>query len=361
MSIFNTPEWDRKFEFLLDDIQSGRCVVLIGPEIVKIGDRTLRDVMRDHLQKELPNAIAYYYERDGFFLFSNKTEYTKNDVQREVALFYKNLEIGRDVPEDLLLQLIRLPAQVFLSINPDAFLSEVANKYSIKHHFAFFKHGGAGVEEVEAPTSSKPLIYNLCGSLKDFKSLVLDYDDLFSLLKSLLGSPGIPPNLALPIRNAEHFLFIGFDFDKWYSQLLLRILNAEKGARKIAFDTSEISENTSTFLVQQFGIEFIQDEHRFFQELIQRADSAGLLRETSKALQGQEALQILHLVQNGDLLAALNRLKNNPKSADDASGLLSQYHILEKGNAEKTIRSEDYLIGTNRIIQTIQDRLKTDF
>ena len=61
MSIFNTPEWDRKFEFLLDDIQSGRCVVLIGPEIVKIGDRTLRDVMRDHLQKELPNAIAYYY------------------------------------------------------------------------------------------------------------------------------------------------------------------------------------------------------------------------------------------------------------------------------------------------------------
>ncbi len=361
MSIFNTPEWDRKFNNIFYDLQKSSCVVLIGPEIVKSEGRPLREVMREHLLKTNPNDIEHYYERDGFFLFS-KENFSKSDVQREVVRFYKSLEIGREVPEDMLLQLARLPAPVFLSINPDAFLSEVANKYNIKHHFAFFKHGGAGVEEVEAPTSGMPLFYNLCGSLKEDGSLVLDYDDLFGLLSSLLGSPGLPQNLKFSLSNAKHFIFVGFDFDKWYSQLLLRLLSGgKKDIRKFAVDASHKNENTSMFLVKEFDIEFIKDEQSFLQELILRADRAGLLRETSKALQGEEALQILHLVQNGDLLAALNRLKNNPKSADDASGLLSQYHILEKGNAEKTIRSEDYLIGTNRIIQTIQDRLKTDF
>ncbi len=357
MSNFNTAEWNKKFRSIFADLRQNKCVVLVGPEIVKIAGRSLRDLLRDQLIESNADDIAHYYERDGFFLFRDKI--AKEDVQREVAMFYQDHHLAKDIAEDIILQLVRLRTHVILSINPDTFLSDVAYKYSIKHRFAYFQHGGTAVKDVEMPSGDMPLFYNLCGALERDDSLVLDYDDLFRLLSSLLGSPGLPPNLALALQQAKHFLFIGFDFDKWYSQLLLRLLSGEKAIRKFAIDPSEKNDNTTTFLVKQFGIEFIENEQAFLQELFHRAESEGLLRNIVE-VRTPDAARITHFLQDGDVLGALNHLKNHEKAQQTAVLLLSQYHDLKDREARKTLDNRDYMVQYNRIVDAILETLKTD-
>jgi len=358
MTNFNTPEWDKKFRSIFADIRQNKCVILVGPEILKIGSRSFRDVLRDKLDETNNDDIAHYYERDGFFLFRDKI--AKEDVQREVVLFYQDYNLDKEITENLLLQLVRLRIHVILSINPDTFLSDVAYKYGIKHRFAYFQHGGTAVQDVEVPSGDMPLFYNLYGSLERDNSLVLDYDDLFRLFSSLLGSPGLPPNLALALQQAKHFLFVGFDFDKWYSQLLLRLLSGEKAIRKFAVDTSEKSDNTTTFLVKQFGIEFIEDESAFLTELIRRAEVEGLFRDIMES-QTPDAVRIIRFLQNGDVLGGLNHLKNNEKTAQIAIMLMAQYHDLKDREARRTIDSRDYVVQYNRIVDAIMETLKTNF
>lgn len=358
MNQFNTPDWEKKFRNIFADIRQNKCVVLVGPEIIKIGEKPLRDVLRNQLNDTHVDDIAHYYERDGFFLFRDKI--AKEDVQRAVVLFYQDHNLNEEIGEKLLLELVRLRTHIILSINPDAFLSDVAFKYGLKHRFAYFQHGGTAVQDVETPSSEMPLYYNLCGALERDDSLVLDYDDLFRLLSSLLGSPGLPPNLSLVLKQAKHFLFVGFDFDKWYSQLLLRLLSGEKAIRKFAIDPSEKNANTTTFLVKQFGIEFIEDEVEFLEELIRRSKAEGLFRDIIEA-KTPDAVRITHFLQNGDVLGALNHLKEHEKSQQIAILLLAQYHDLKERETKRSIDSRDYSVHFNRIVDAILETLKTNF
>lgn len=355
MTDFKSPEWDRKFRSILADIKQGKCVVLVGPEIVKTGGKPLRQVLRDQLMASNADDIAHYYERDGFFLFRDKI--AKEDIEREVVLFYQDRQPGADVDETALLNLLRLRAHLFLSINPDNFLSEIAYKYGIKHRFAYFQHGGVAVQDVGPPSADMPLFYNLFGSLQRDDSLVLDYDDLFRLLSSLLGAPGLPNNLALALQQAKHFLFVGFDFDKWYSQLILRILSGEKAIRKFAVDHTEKNDNTTTFLVKQFGIEFIDDEGAFLAELAQRAAAEGALRDIIAA-QTPDAVRLTRYLQNGDVLGALNQLKDNDKAREDATQLLARFHDLKDRESRKVIDHSDYSVEYNRIVDAILETIK---
>ena len=357
-NIYNTDDWKPRFRKLTTDIKQQKCVVLLGPEIVKLGNDTVRQALRDHLNDTNADDIAHYYDRDGFFLFRDKI--AKEDVQREVVLFYEDHHTDSDVNDKVLRQLVRLKTHLVLSINPDGFLSDVAYKYGIKHRFAYFQHGGEAVAEVEEPTAEMPLFYNLCGATDRDDSLVLDYEDLFSLLSSLLGNPGLPLKLKTALQTAKHFLFIGFDFDKWYSQLLLRLLSGEKAIRKFAIDPSVKDKNTTMFLVKQFGIEFIEDEAAFLDELFRQCGEQGLLRPIVEA-QTPDAVRVIRHIQNGELLKALTFAYEHAKNDDCKhlfTMLLAQYNNLQDRQTKGTLDNRDYSVQLNKIIDALLENIK---
>lgn len=362
--------WQIKFRNLLADIQKDKCVLLLGPELLNVNDQNLRATLRHHLLSYNSSDIAHYYERDGFFLFTDKI--AKEDVQREINIFYddlilsdiNSLEGGKEeekngssiVDSEMLIKILRLPIHLILSINPDKFLDELAFRHNIKHRFSWFVHGGNAVSDIEDPTGSIPLIYNLCGVVGHDKSLVLDYEDLFSLLSSLLGNPGLPPKLAVALQNAKHFLFLGFDFDRWYSQLLLRVLSGEKAIRKFAIDPIHKNVDTKTFLVKQFGIEFIDDESWFFNELFSQCAMKNLLRDISPS-SNQHATKIKRMLQENKPEEALNYLNKvvAMEFENDVIQLISRFSNLKEKEEKKTIDYRDYIVEHNRIVDAILD------
>lgn len=119
---YNTPEWEKLFSNLLDDMEEQQCVLLIGPEIIRMSEIPLHLRLREHLLKDFSDEITYFYERDEFFLFADKL--AKEDVQRGIRRFYKNPALENEIDETLLKKIAQIPFHLVLSINPDNFLSE---------------------------------------------------------------------------------------------------------------------------------------------------------------------------------------------------------------------------------------------
>lgn len=356
---YNTPEWQKLFNNLLDDIEEQRCVLFLGPEAVQVGGKPLHQCLRDNLIKEHPDDIPYYYERDGFFLFRDKL--AKEDVQRGVRRFFKQHPLEKGADEAAFVQIARIPFHLVLSVNPDNYLSEACYKYGLRHRSAYFHHRGDGVQEVELPTKESPLFYHLCGRYTQDDSLVLDYDDLFQLLRATLGAPGLPEKLRTALQRAKTFVFLGFQFDKWYSQLLLRLLSGEKAIRKYALNTEVADAETETFLVQQFEVAFLGDGQSFFQHLYKSCERQGLMRELSEP-HSPLARRIIRQVQEGNLSEALSILNSGAarnETRQDGALLSARYANLTKERARGVLDSRDYAVSYTRLADAILELSRT--
>lgn len=263
-------------EDLIEDIEEQKCVLLIGPEIIQVEGKSLIRYVHESLLDTNQDDILYYYRQDSLFLFQN--EKSKFNVSRQLKRLYQKLEIESDIYR----RIIEIPFHVIISLNPDTFLPNTASSrgYGIPHHFHFFMSNGEANEELVEPNMDTPLIYNLVGCVDEDESLVLDYEDLFRLLRRAFSPDGLPNNLRKKLKEARSFLFLGFDFEKWYSQLLLQLLTGDrKGRQKFAINTRIGNSDARDFLLHQFSIEFLGNDQRLFNELYEGCKQTKMLRE----------------------------------------------------------------------------------
>ncbi len=336
---------------IIDDIQDQKAVLLIGPEIMKIEGKSLSGHIRDSLNERNADDIAYYYERDGFFLF--KSPESKVRVARQVKRFYRDMQ-----PDEAILQrIVQIPFHLVMSVNPDTFVSEAFYKSGVKHRFHYFQHRHRDNEndEIEKPTKALPLVYNMFGSKDQDDSLVLDYDDVYKMLQSALGTVGLPKKLMRVFQEASTYIFLGFQFDKWYSQLLLKFLSDNgRIEKRISINNPVKDLDTNGFVVNQFQIQFMGDQYDFFGELYKRCADAKILRGGSAEANCPEAVAILKQLAIGEIDNALEDLHKAAKGHDwenDVIMLKARYAKLED-DKDKT-DSRDYKTNLAQIIDSI--------
>lgn len=299
-----TVESRKIIEDLLFDIEEEKCVLLIGPEISEKKGKSQTRVIHEQLLEQEAQHIAYYYPNDSLFLF--KEDAHKNRAIRRLKRLYREQE----VPKTLYKKILEMPIPLIISLNPDTFLSETGEELGLQHDFTHFRYSGESAEEVAAPSKERPLIYNLSGCLEEDESLVLDYEDLFRLLKAVLPD-GLPNKIRIHLRRSASFLFLGFDFEKWYSQLLLQLLTYErKGRPKFAVKAQPSDEHAKDFLIHQFQVQFLAHDEYFFDTLHEALGKANLLRSLSfPAESGPIPVEDLRKqVAEGQLAKAMERL-----------------------------------------------------
>lgn len=189
------------------------------------------------------------------------------DAQTEAETFYKALPSD----EAVLGLMAELPFSLVVSVNPDLALPQFFSKRQLNFQFDYFSSKDkATPSNITKPTAASPLLYNICGSIEDYQSLVLDFDDMFELLKNLLGDFGIPKAVNDVLVNATTYIFIGFQFDKWYTQLLLRYVQQNQTAnatKNYATKTVISDEDTRVFFQQQFNLTIYGADGQFLHDL----------------------------------------------------------------------------------------------
>ena len=283
--------WDR----LAQSIADGEAVLILGPDAIPLypaggngtspsaEEMTFSSLSRQVIRETPEIGINFCYERDNLFLF--RDEMSKKLARKAVR------ELARDerrLPdEELLRQIVAMPFHVVLSLSPDRVVYDAFVRHFQEPQFDFcspyYKDPGKPIRE---PDRHNPLVYNLCGNvLEKLDSPVLDYFDLFQLFIKLLGnSDEIPTWLSRKLREADTYILLGVQLDRWYFQLFLHYLN---GLDNNAFANvnqnfpflSQVGDDMREFVLSQFNIRQVATARADFDKLYHTCAQKGILRE----------------------------------------------------------------------------------
>lgn len=338
---------------LVTDIKAGKCALVLGPEIFAVGDLPLQSYVRQQLMNRFGDQIVTYHERDGFFLLQTPDD--KPDLQYELQHIYRSIKPA----ETLLQQILEVPFSLVLSVNPDTWLRDLSYANGLPCRFGWFD--ARKQEELLLPDSDgddpaalrerTPLYYNLCGCIERQSTLVLDYDDLFRLLEGLLGAPKLPEKLSARLKDTTSYLFLGFQFERWHTQLLLRLLDVRNSGLRFAMHSPEPKEkDTKAFVLKHFRINFLGDDALLMDKLHEAFAQEGLLRPANSAGTPAGKAIAVHL-QKGELDKAVARLLNaaTAEVRDDATLLSGQYHQYTEQKDKGLVDSRDLYTMYNKI------------
>jgi hypothetical protein len=348
------PDWD----FILNTLEEGRCVFLLGPGMARL-EADKKPFFSSFVQSlDVANnpRIASYYERDEFFLFAHPPRQNKSPVFYKLKQFYKEKPYWRE-PYRLLAE---LPFRLLINTGPDSFLSEVMEEEPVRNHAT--AHFDRSQAQLQLPEFDKglPLIYNIMGKLEEEESLVLSHEDLFAYLEAALARDELPKGLMSELYDARSFVFLGFNFEQWYVQLLLRLLRLHSSHGLRYATEQKFNADTLSICEEQFHIEFVgEDVIGFLQNLHQQAAARDLLWSPDSEHSLVSAQARLHL-QAGEFQPALDSLlgffeKHDKELAEEARLHSSIYNRLRKRIRQKILTREEAEVQQNKLTYALQD------
>lgn len=291
-------DWD----FIVNTIKRQRCILFLGPELFKTkGGESMQSKFFKELAAENPDKILSY-NQDGFFLFANAQAKTRTFL-KIVDFFEANFD------KELITKIAEIPFHTIVSINPDISLKRVFEENNQPITFDFFDKT-AKKDIAQAPTKDKPLLYNLFGSVTKEDTLILTHDELFEYFRALMGNNVLPLELRSALDGALDYIFLGFQFDKWYVQLLLSLLNLHDEKYKFIryASANQMNKETASLCINHFKIEFIDnDTDQFIQTLHDKCEEAKLLRKFPDKAAAQQAMQEIKGDRVSELKASLDR------------------------------------------------------
>jgi len=247
--------------------RTGQCVLILGPEL-SINEngvgykKRFREIVEDNTNN------SQYLHKDNLFHFNDDID--QRLVLSQIKDFYKK------VGDPMLLEMIsRIPFSLIINVCPDEALNNVYRKKGYDFKDAYFSATNVNLKpEVDVPTKECPLIYNIFGTIEFPQSLIFDHNKLYQTIAQLLPPLSLPRNLEEYLLNtANSFVFLGFNFDSWYYQLVCHKLGL---APKVNVCTPKIEEDdhVSILMKKTFSMDFTPDTPaQFIHELLVRCES----------------------------------------------------------------------------------------
>ncbi|CAN5403363.1 hypothetical protein BH11BAC3_BH11BAC3_07720 [soil metagenome] len=265
------------WKFIVKSIEKQKCIIFLGPELFRTKDntRSKQQEFFENLASKNPQRILSY-NQDGFLLFSSPEE--------RIRFFMEIKDFFEERNEDEVIKKIaEIPFHVAVSINPDISLKRFFVQKNYPHVFEYFDKN-VKKDITETPTSKKPLLYNLFGSVTNPETLLLTHDDLFEYFRAFMGNNLLPQELRTALDKADDYIFLGFQFDKWYIQLILSLLKLnDKSSKFVRYALANtISNDTKTMCINHYKIQFIgADNHVFINTLYGKCREANQFRDFS--------------------------------------------------------------------------------
>lgn len=306
-----TTDWN----FVIDTIKRNKCVLFVGPQIYTGSDgTTLEEALCRVLDARNPdNPYIRSHYNDGFLLFrENKF---RSRVISQIRQFYSQpFPHAKEVFE----KISEIPFPIIVTLTPDRLLSSVMKEKGVAHQCDFY-HFGQPARHQEAPLGEVPMVYNLLGWVEEDESLVLTHNDLFGYLEAVFQGGKMNADLKAELLQASNYIFLGLAYDKWYMQLLLRVLSLHvDGARFERISPKPaLTRRTRSMYEDQFKIQFVEENIEFFvNELYQRCEKENLLRKVDATPEASAPADTINLDTVVDLVAyaktreALEALRN---------------------------------------------------
>ena len=237
-------------EEIINDIIKGKCVLFLGPELLIDKEGKYYKTFFKQLADSNRGSILKYFSKDNLFSLVRNDGADFRSVARKVTNFYS--EAGDQIILNLISQ---LPFPLVINVSPDIALNQIfiINNYAFRS--AYFP--GPRFSNIEEPSISSPVIYNIFGSIEDNQSIIVTHKDLFQIIKSLMQKDSIPLSIYNFLKEANSFIFLGLKFETWYYQLLLSILDIDKYDKSFRIGAEDNTDQDAVSVMNSFfQIEF---------------------------------------------------------------------------------------------------------
>ena len=354
-----SPLSDAFWSDLLKALRAQQCVLFLGPDALP--DLPLFEALCRYLGGDLtadpprpPEDVLAVYPNEELFLFANTGD--RAALSFRLDDFYREQE-KRLAP--VYRQIAALPLPLVVSLLPDEGLHRSFDDEGVQHQFVCYNFRGRAAGELRPPKQRR-MVFNLFGNVNEADSLVLDHDDLFGFIAEFLGSRKLSDTHVVVQdmlgSGSSVFLFVGFQFDKWYMQLLLRALNPAKfKARQYAVNPSA-AHSTRVFLSQQFKMTFVDEWQPvdFLAELSRRwqADQSASAAEGGNRPTPAQLRDWLKNAQTERVLEALDAIAQAAADNDlqHQTAMLSARHSrLELSLLKGVISADNAKLEANQI------------
>ncbi|TAK43019.1 MAG: hypothetical protein EPO28_06545 [Saprospiraceae bacterium] len=357
-------DWDD----VLDTLDNQKCVLFLGAGAYAApGGGSIENALCQWLkagQSDHPHIRMY--NPDGFFLF-RKSRF-KRKVIADIGEFY-----SQPFPETeaQFARIARTPFSMIFTLTPDNILARTFDSLGYDYQPDFYFHHRKAAEKFERPSKKKPLIYNLLGNIEEPESLLLTHTDFFDYLESVFIGNSMNPELKDELERAERYIFLGLPYEKWYFQLLLRVLSLHsdklKEVERLALKEFE-NPHLNELFAEEFKIQFYPGNTELFvNELFRHCEEKGLLKPlptpgpAEAALPDLSAAELKNLAGEAETGRAMLHLKvmldrRKPRShrlANDLVVLRNQFNLLRQRELRGTIDSRDLAVENNQITERL--------
>jgi len=248
-----------------------------------------------------PSQIEAYHQQDGFLVFHPESDELL--LIEEIKEFYE-----QDFSNLILEKIAEIPFHLIITVTPDLTLHQIFRQKQFDFQSQFYEVKKKKTI-AEDPTKDRPLLYHLLGSVEKDESLITSHFDLFNLLKSVYGDKNLPDKLtnAFNAEQTKNIIFLGFDFEKWYFQLLLNLLEINyKRCVRYATRPKSLNEEFQTLITSHFRINFVNDDiDEFVNQLYQQFTKDELRKPSEKTT---EKKRIYHKKNILKFLKAFNAI-----------------------------------------------------
>ena len=345
---------------LLKALRNRQCVLFVGPDLLP--DVRLFPELCTFLGGNAdgpPPDVAACYPHEELFLFAHPG--ARMNVCFRLDDFHAAWQ-ERFAP--LYADLAALPIPLIISTLPDHGLHQAFDRAGVAHQFQAYNFRGHATAGIQPPRQQR-LLFNLFGDCADANSLVLDHDDLFGFLAQFMGARKLS-DTHIEIQEmlgsgSTIFIFLGFQFDKWYMQILLHLLNPGKfKARQYALNSASAKE-TRVFFGKKFQVEFVDalTPAAFLAELVSRWQADEQARQTSPAATTKTNLRDwLKSAQTERVLTELEKMfqaKHDQDGLHRITLLSARWAKLELAQYKGTLSTADANLESNRLQDALLD------
>lgn len=239
-------EWDENnWDALILAIQTGECVLMLGPEASLEDSDNKLQTFSETLAKRLSDTplikdVVQTWGINPFNLpqvsmcYSMKTGRT--DLLALVRSFYQE---RCDLTSDFHKSMASLPFYLIITLTHDRLLENALRTLKKDPNIDYYNFKGKKKDLVQMGTKENPLIFYLYGITDDPQSLILTENDHLEFFKAIVSNnPPLPINIASELQSKnKSILFLGFGFRNWYLRILLHSLQIRsKQSRSFALE-----------------------------------------------------------------------------------------------------------------------------
>ena len=355
---------------ILETLQDEKCALFIGSSAYQFAGDFSMDFALIKWLKENKDYKKWVrlYKSDGFFLFK------KNRYKRKIISAMREF-YNQSFPEteQLFSKISQIPFTMIFSLTPDNILARTFDVNGLPYQSDFYYRNRKASDHVDKPTIQKPLIYNLLGNIEEPESLVLTHGDFFDYLNSVFQGNSMNSEIRHELENAERYIFLGLPYEKWYFQLLLRVLSMHseklREVERLAlkeFENPQLHE----LYTEEFKMEFIpSDIPIFIESLYNKCQEQGILKTVAasdpreKELPAFSAAQVKQFIAEAKTEEAMLHLKvffdqHKPihqKTTNDLVVLRNRYNLLKQRDRRGTIFQQDFQVENNQIVEQLLD------